>query len=150
MIFLDNLGKGLHPASYPDKESDRSKQLNIKLNDELIKDDFKITFKEKWNKGNDYSISGIEYLNDPFKFCRIDNFIENVVILDKIRAEMNDIEWNRRSMDLYEFFQSSDLKHVDSFYISKIYQFIDTEIREWVRKTTSIDLKKYIYNFLDE
>lgn len=122
----------MHPATYPETKSNVSKQLNAKLNDELTMENFKTVFNENWKSNTDFKSTLVDFMNDPFKFCSVDNFIDNVVILDKIRLEMNGIEWNRRSMDLYEFFQTSDLKHVDTFFINKVYEFIKTEVQSWV------------------
>lgn len=130
--FPVNLGKGLHPASTPETSS-LTKQINIKLNEDLTKDSFRDVFKENWSNSKDFKTESLEFFNDPFKFCSIDNFMENVAALDKIRQEMNEIVWNKRQMDLYEFFQSNDLGNVDSVYIRRIYEFLNNDVRDWVR-----------------
>ncbi|KAK9890876.1 hypothetical protein WA026_012221 [Henosepilachna vigintioctopunctata] len=43
-------------------------------------------------------------------------------------------------MDLYEFFQSLDLKHIDLEYIKVFYDFMKSTVMPWVSKLTGYDL----------
>lgn len=102
------------------------------LRTNLAEDKFMREFKTCYENARPFSCNDVELLDKPFQVCVINNLLENSLLLDDVRGEFNDLEWNKRSMDLYEFFQSADLKHVDSKFIRIVYDFLKTDVRDWV------------------
>lgn len=89
-------------------------------------------FKENWIDVKETEIESVEILTQPFKLCVVNNFLEDADFLLKIREEFNEIDWNQRTLDLYEFFQSSDLQHVELPHIKLLYDFLKTDVMKWV------------------
>lgn len=126
-----NLGSGLQLAEgyLPERESE---QINLMLDNSIRDKNFKSNFRTNWDANTDFKADRVELLNKPFKHCIIDNFIENESELHEIRLAYNNLEWNKRKMDMYEFFQSPDLKHISNPYIKNIHNFFKKEVHKLV------------------
>lgn len=90
-------------------------------------------FRMNWKSDNDFTSKDFELTLNPFKFCTTQNFVSNESILDNIRQEFDDLSWNKLNLDLFEFFRSKDLKNIDSTYLSIMYEFLNTDVLQWVR-----------------
>lgn len=102
------------------------------LNRNVKQRDFIKSFKNKWTENLELNVDTVELFTNPFKFCVVDDFIEDTIVLDEIRKEINEIDWNKRNMDLYEFFQSEDLVGMKDKYIKYLYDFLKRDIKDWV------------------
>ncbi|KAJ8920215.1 hypothetical protein NQ315_011876 [Exocentrus adspersus] len=138
----DIVGYHLMPTCERPMDSQPTKKHRIspELNTALLHSSFKENFKNHWNKNVKLLDESIELIVDPFKVCVVSNFIENVKLLDGIRQEFYELNWNIRNMDLYEFFQSKDLKYLNSEYISSVFNFLKTDVMAWVADLTGLNL----------
>lgn len=75
----------------------------------------------------------MEIIIEPFKLCVIKNFLEPNFVLNEVRNEANRIKWNKRRLDLYEFWQTDDLVNAKEKYLKKVYDFLKTDVMPWVR-----------------
>lgn len=89
-------------------------------------------FQKNFKSDNDFTSKEFDLTLNPFKFCVAQNFVGNESILDNIRQEFDDLNWNKRNLDLFEFFRSKDLKHIDATYLNIIYDFMKTDVLQWV------------------
>lgn len=99
---------------------------------ELTDSKFVSRFKENWVDTKDTEIERVELLREPFKLCVVKDFLQDADFLLKIREEFNEIEWNQRSLDLYEFHQSKDLQHLELPYLKLLYEFLKNDVMKWV------------------
>ncbi|XP_025832945.1 prolyl 3-hydroxylase sudestada1 isoform X2 [Agrilus planipennis] len=116
---------------------------SVNINGDYTNEKFITKFKEHWNNSKPFLFNNSELIVKPFKVTILPNFIEDNFLLTKIREEFNEIEWHKRNMDLYEFLQSSDLKHLGSSkYISIFYKFLEEIAMKWISDITGLELVK--------
>lgn len=79
--------------------------------------------------------------NNPFElailqsFIQNDDFVENLV--DEISTQVN---FTRKCMDLYEFYQSTDLANMDTPYLMYFYKFLTEICLPWMKNITQLEL----------
>ncbi|RZC32276.1 prolyl 3-hydroxylase sudestada1, partial [Asbolus verrucosus] len=113
----------------PEENPNKKIKLSPEIRSDLLNSSFKNDFQNAWNENKEISSDGAEVIVDPFKVCVINKFLENHTFLNDLRQEFNDIDWNLRSMDLYEFFQSLDLKHLSEHYaINSVYKLLQNDV----------------------
>uniref|UniRef100_A0A6P7FK15 Prolyl 3-hydroxylase sudestada1 n=1 Tax=Diabrotica virgifera virgifera TaxID=50390 RepID=A0A6P7FK15_DIAVI len=124
----------------PDKIPQKKLKISAEIHKNLVRADFFNDLKDHWSKDEKLSSPDVEIITEPFKVCVINKFIDNEDVLDNVRQEFNELDWNMRNMDLYEFFQSKDLKYLSSDYINAIFNFLKEEAMEWVANLTGYSL----------
>lgn len=125
----------------PDEMPSKKQKWSVELRLDLSDPDYKAQFREKWDRKMEFTSNNTELMAKPFQACVVDNFLAMPDFLNQIREEFNDIQWKTRIMDLYEFFQSQDLKHLTNFEaLSAFYNFLQTDVMQWVRDLTGADL----------
>ncbi|XP_050499772.1 prolyl 3-hydroxylase OGFOD1 isoform X1 [Diabrotica virgifera virgifera] len=136
------IGYHLMPTCSRDPDTIPQKKLKIsaEIHKNLVRADFFNDLKDHWSKDEKLSSPDVEIITEPFKVCVINKFINNEDVLDNVRQEFNELDWNMRNMDLYEFFQSKDLKYLSSDYINAIFNFLKGEAMEWVANLTGYSL----------
>lgn len=129
-FFLDHL----MPTCEPEPSLRTPKQLKLapELRPSLTDLSFMSQFKNCYDSREKYVKNNLELIQKPFQVCVVKNFLENKKLLEDVREELNDLVWHKRSLDLYEFFQSPDLKNVDFKFVGIMYEFIKTEVKDWV------------------
>lgn len=124
----------------PDLNPSKKQKVTFDINKELLDIKFVTEFQDKWQNNTKFLKKNVELLNDPFKLCIVNNFIENVDLLSNLREEMYELDWNNRNMDLYEFYQSKDLKYLLNYkYLQLIYTFLKTNVIKWVSELCHIE-----------
>ncbi|KAK5645035.1 hypothetical protein RI129_006335 [Pyrocoelia pectoralis] len=113
---------------------------SLSIRDDLTAIKFVENFHYNWVNSNGLSTDDVEIVKDPFKVCVVNNLLDDQAILNEIRDEFNEMPLNKRSLDLYEFFQSKDLKDVSSYYVSCMYEFLKGEVKNWVQRLTKMNL----------
>lgn len=115
---------------------------DLTLNAELLSDTFVSAFHKNWHTN---AVMNIEkptvYLHQhPFKICVIQEFLSNANLLKSIVDEMQMIEWQRKQMDLYEFYQSADLCGTTLPYLNQFYNLLKLHILPWMERLSGIRL----------
>lgn len=130
LVILDHSNEVMFPivTAPPEKKS----KLCLEINKEFNENDFIKEFQENWNKDQSMITKDVELCIDPFKLCILQNFVSDHVFLNELRLHFNEIAWNKRNLDLYEFYQSKSLKSTDSEYLKTIYDFLNDDVRQWV------------------
>lgn len=122
-----------HCATAADVVCDEKPVENVpSLRCELTDSKFMSRFKENWVDTKESEIERVELLKEPFQFCVVKDFLQDAEFLSKIREEFNEIEWNQRSLDLYEFHQSKDLQYLELPYLKLLYEFLKNDVMKWV------------------
>nr|XP_023022848.1 prolyl 3-hydroxylase sudestada1 [Leptinotarsa decemlineata] len=119
------------PDGRPVKKQKVTPEITKTLLDEL---------KKCWSCNKNLQNNHFELIVEPFKVCVINNLIENSHLLDDIRNEFYELDWNTRNMDLYEFFQSKDLKYLTSEHIRNMFDFLKGDLMQWVMNITGLNL----------
>lgn len=125
-------------ASDPIAQNKRVK-LQPSLQAELTEPPFVEELRRIWNRNSPISYKNLEVITSPFKVCVVRRLLENEALLDDIRRQLYETNFNVRNMDLYEFFQSKDLKHLISIdSIKAVYDFLETDLMKWVSRASSV------------
>lgn len=101
-----------------------------------------LNIQTNWENQNAFNDAGIEIITDPWRACVVSDFLQNPTILNDLRQDFNDVKWHRRTLDLYEFFQSDDLEKVNLQHVKKIYDFICGDLKSWVATITGLELSE--------
>lgn len=114
----------------PDFQPKKRIKLHPNFNPKLITSDL----QKKWDLNQPFTSKDFELITTPFKVGVVKNLIENTEFLDELRKQLYEVYFNLRSMDLYEFFQSKDLKYLtDLETVGIIYDFLKNDLKTWVR-----------------
>lgn len=132
----------LLPWTEVDTENEKNEGIKISLNDLLIKNDFINNFADSFKKKKSMKADNAQLLNDPFQIAVIKHLLKDPELIPKLVEEIESIEWNKKQMDLYEFYQSTDLVNVKSPYISSFYNFITNDMKDWMEKLTGMKIQK--------
>lgn len=99
-------------------------------------------FTEHFAKNNSMKAEGTKLMNQPFQVAVLDNFLAEKTIIPNLITEMETMEWTRKQMDLYEFYQTTDLANVTSEHLAKFYNLLNTDVRSWMEKITEMKFQK--------
>lgn len=116
----------------PEQHLIKKQKLSFEINPELLSSSFIKNFKSNWKQNLSLSNKSIEVVVDPFKVCILQDFLCNKDLLNEIRQEIYELDFNQRNMDLYEFFQSKDLKYLNSNHLSHFYDFLTKDVMHLV------------------
>lgn len=116
------------PGHHPHKKQ----RISLEMNSQLLDSGFLNNFKHTWKQNVPSLNKSLEVIVDPFKVCVIQNFLHNNDLVNDIRQEFYELDFNQRNMDLYEFFQSKDLKYLNSTYLRNFYEFLKNDVMNWV------------------
>lgn len=94
--------------------------------------------KRAWkNKQSLFDVSKkYEILVKPFQIGIVQDFLEDEKIIFNLIKEINEIEWKRLHMDMYEFYQTTDLFNVNSLYLAQFYKYLQDMIMPYLQKIT--------------
>nr|CAH7729214.1 unnamed protein product [Callosobruchus chinensis] len=136
------IGRHLMPTCDRDPELHPKKKIRIapEISRKLTSKDFMDSIKQNWLKNTNLVNESVELVVDPFKVCILKNFIDNCNFLDEVRREFYELDWNSRNMDLYEFFQSKDLKYLNSEYLKSVFDFLKSDVLKLVEELTGFNL----------
>ncbi|CAH0555517.1 unnamed protein product [Brassicogethes aeneus] len=138
----DLIGRHLMPtcSRNPNESPKKRLKLSVEANKKFTRTEFISKFKDHWVKNTAIKTDGFELITEPFKVCVFSNFIENGDVLNDVRQEFYELDWNNRNMDLYEFFQSKDLKYLNSEHIKNVYNFLKNDALKLVSDLTGFEL----------
>lgn len=119
-------------ARDPEFQSSKRQKFCLEMNTDLLESSFVNNLKDKWKQGISLANKGLELIVDPFKVCVIQDFLQNKELTNDIRQEFYEQDYNQRHMDLYEFFQSKDLKYLNSEHLKNMYEFLQKDVMKWV------------------
>lgn len=131
-------------SSWTEEESkDRSKKLLKKgMSSELTEFNLVESFTKNFTSKKSFQGLNVQLLNDPFQVTIIDHFLADESQIPKLITEMESIEWTRKQMDLYEFYQTTDLANVCSPQLAEFYKFLNNDVLNWMQQLTGMKFKK--------
>uniref|UniRef100_A0A182NLH8 uS12 prolyl 3-hydroxylase n=1 Tax=Anopheles dirus TaxID=7168 RepID=A0A182NLH8_9DIPT len=132
------------PAPKRSKRGEDSNTELVSINGRFFDDEFRERFKEAWQSkasicGNDYELK-----RDPFQLAVFQNFLQEdgkrAEATKRLEAEFSTIEWKRKQMDLYEFYQTDDLCSLERDYLQAFYTVLKEQMMPLVEELTGIKL----------
>lgn len=122
-----------------DEQDLKQRKLSCEINESLKQSHLLSELKEHFDNSKSYSNDVIDLLQSPFQVGVIKNLLQDPSFLNVIREEFNAINWNKRNMDLYELFQSEDLSKSVFKQIKVVYDFLKTDVMNFVSKITGFE-----------
>uniref|UniRef100_A0AAR2M2P1 Prolyl 4-hydroxylase alpha subunit domain-containing protein n=1 Tax=Pygocentrus nattereri TaxID=42514 RepID=A0AAR2M2P1_PYGNA len=111
--------------------------MNPDIEDAVVRS----ALSEAWKEKTSYSHGGVELDCDPFRHCRIQNFIHSQGFAQNLRDELLQLSFHNKSNDLYKFKQSEDLKRRKEHHISQMRSLIFVQFRSWLAEVLGVDLE---------
>lgn len=105
---------------------------------------FQEEFKKHWDSQSDCKNTNLEVISKPFRVCRISNFIKEKKFLKNLINELKQLNYERQSLDLYQFSRSDDLSDAPSNHIQTLYKSFQTDLALWMERNTDIKLNTNI------
>lgn len=112
------------------------------MNANYLSKEFLETFGSHWNEHKASSGDAYELHNSPFQLATLKDFLtDKDPLLQMLVHEMTKISFDRRQMDLYEFYQTSDLVNVKTLpALQMFYNYLKETVMPWMEKLTGIKL----------
>lgn len=111
----------------------RSSSVDIKLNQDFKSEEVEREFLSCWSNERPFTAQNITLVNEPFQICVLDNFFSDADAIDGIVDDMYTSDWFRKTMDLYEFYRTADLKEFSwQRNIKAVYEMLTDEVMKWV------------------
>jgi Rps23 Pro-64 3,4-dihydroxylase Tpa1-like proline 4-hydroxylase len=119
-----------------------SSACEIALNEALQSEEFMKDFTRSFSQKKPMKLKKMKLLNEPFQAAVVKNFLSNESVVAKLVEEIEQLDWTRKQMDLYEFYQTADLANISSPYLSKFYNFINDNVRCWMENLTGMKFQR--------
>lgn len=130
------------------------KSSNPRLSQSLCRQGVLDEFHQHFTARSKFKIDNVRLYKRPFQVATIDNFVENSSIVKSLVREMEQMQWTRKQMDLYEFYQTTDLANVTLPNLTSFYEFLKNEVRCYLQHVTGMKFQRVsascsMYNFGD-
>uniref|UniRef100_A0A8D8BH31 uS12 prolyl 3-hydroxylase n=1 Tax=Culex pipiens TaxID=7175 RepID=A0A8D8BH31_CULPI len=117
---------------------------NIAINGRYQEVKFRKQFAEKWSRKEPIRGAGYELKNEPFQLGVLENFLredaDQVEVTRELEREFSEMEWRRKQMDLYEFYQTTDLCSVRKEFLAGFYRNLREKVMPLMQQLTGIKL----------
>lgn len=97
-----------------------------------------------WSQKAQYSHGDLELDCHPFPHCIIRNFVSEEIFVDNLQKELQELNFNEKSNDLYKFKQSDDLKVRDEPHIQGIRSMLFQQFRPWLEGMLGVELESTV------
>ncbi|XP_063977966.1 prolyl 3-hydroxylase OGFOD1-like [Diachasmimorpha longicaudata] len=125
-------------------EPKRKKLKSSILSDTISTEDFQSLFRTHWQTPTALEAPNLEVITNPFRVCKISNFLSSQDYLGELIDELLYLETTRPETDLYSFEQTEDLANVDTGKIAQLHELFRNELRHWMQTNTGIELNTKI------
>ncbi|XP_065076376.1 prolyl 3-hydroxylase sudestada1-like isoform X3 [Ochlerotatus camptorhynchus] len=140
---------GFKRAAEDEPEISRNKiqkldQPSVAISGKYLEEDFREQFNQSWSKnealrGNDYQLK-----SDPFQVAILQGFLEEnekeCEVTRELEREFTEMDWKRKQMDLYEFYQTMDLCAVTKKFLAGFYKNLKEKVLPMMQELTGIRL----------
>lgn len=113
-----------------------------KLTYYLTQQNFIKGFSQNFARQKPFDAINVQLSNKPFQIAVIDKFFTDETMIPKLITEMESMEWTRKQMDLYEFYQTTDIANINTHHLEQFYKFLNTNVRNWMEELTGMKFQK--------
>lgn len=128
--------------AYDEPKSKKFKRSVI--TEHMYSTEFQELFFKHWHNCTAVKTENLEIIPEPFRVCKISNFLKGDELMEEIKNELLDVKSRRNCIDLYQFEQTNDLANVDSNNLNVLFETFQTDLISWMERNTKIDLNKTI------
>ncbi|XP_034659992.1 prolyl 3-hydroxylase sudestada1-like isoform X1 [Drosophila subobscura] len=85
--------------------------------------------------------TGAQVFGDPFQICLLPGLLAEGTSKALVSEIIDKVTWSRKQMDLYEFYQSTDLSNMPRCrLLTNFLQVLRKQVRPWLEKVTNLKL----------
>ncbi|KRF78709.1 prolyl 3-hydroxylase sudestada1 isoform X1 [Drosophila virilis] len=85
--------------------------------------------------------TGAQIWGEPFQICLLPDLLERNNPPALVHEMINKVHWSRKQMDLYEFYQSTDLSNMlECRLLANFLQVLRKQVRPWLEEITNLKL----------
>uniref|UniRef100_A0A182JXQ6 uS12 prolyl 3-hydroxylase n=1 Tax=Anopheles christyi TaxID=43041 RepID=A0A182JXQ6_9DIPT len=132
------------PASKRTKRGDDRNTELVSINGCFFDDDFRERFKTAWQRRESSTGCNYELKQEPFQLAVLQNFLQEdpkcADATKRLEKEFSTVDWKRKQMDLYEFYQTNDLCSLKRDYLQAFYTVLKEQMMPLVEELTGIKL----------
>ncbi|XP_075148143.1 prolyl 3-hydroxylase sud1 isoform X1 [Haematobia irritans] len=127
-------------------QSREPQTIDLSLRQCYTSEEYATKLQKQWfsEQFDDYKdgTTNVEVYTDPFQICLLPGLLENKDSCKLLMEEMvKKVHWSRKQMDLYEFYQSTDLSNmVECRFLANFLQMLRRSVRPWLEKVTNLKL----------
>ncbi|XP_034950365.1 prolyl 3-hydroxylase OGFOD1 [Chelonus insularis] len=114
------------------------------LSDHVESQEFQEIFRKHWLNQMSIKTKNLEIIVEPFRVCKISNFIRSESFMDDLKSELSEVQSKRLTMDLYQFEQTNDLANYCTDNIGIFHETFKTTMVTWMENNTNIELSSTI------
>lgn len=120
------------------------KDVDLTLNATYLQKDITKWLQTAWTKETKSikeETTGAQIYGDPFQICLLPGLLKDGATDALVQEIIDKVHWSRKQMDLYEFYQSTDLSNMpDCRLLSNFLQFLRKQVRPWLEEVTNLKL----------
>ncbi|XP_055614004.1 prolyl 3-hydroxylase sudestada1, partial [Uranotaenia lowii] len=136
------------PALDIQEEASRSKLQKLEelvtINCSYREQSFRGQFSKAWAGSESLGKDNFLLKNEPFQLAVLQKFLhedeQEALVTKALEQEFSDMEWKRKQMDLYEFYQTTDLCAVQKKYLSAFYKNLNERVLPMMMELTGMEL----------
>lgn len=129
-------------ARTEDESLESSSPATPSLTIDLTQQTFINEFTKNFSKKSSLKTPNVNLMNEPFQVATINKFLKNKSLIPKLVEEIESMEWTRKQMDLYEFYQTTDLANIQTSCLAQFYSFLNTDVKKWMQQLTGMKFAK--------
>ncbi|XP_058467311.1 prolyl 3-hydroxylase sudestada1-like isoform X3 [Malaya genurostris] len=116
----------------------------VSINRRYLTDEFRLQFSQSWSRLESLRGSCYELKSYPFQLAVLRNFLseneQEADLTKQFEHEFSLLEWKRKQMDLYEFYQTMDLSGIQTPLLAGFYNMLKQKLLPLMQKLTGISL----------
>ncbi|XP_068156233.1 prolyl 3-hydroxylase sudestada1-like isoform X2 [Drosophila tropicalis] len=128
----------------PQKKLSRLSGTELELNSTYQSTELTEWLHAKWSgkSGNaTEDTTGAQIYAEPFQICLLPGMLAPGSSKTLVDEMIKKVQWSRKQMDLYEFYQSTDLSNMpECRLLTNFLQVLRKQVRPWLEKVTNLKL----------
>lgn len=118
------------------------KSTTPKISEELLDQSFIDRFAKSFATKRACKSINAHLISSPFQVTTVENFLADKSYITKLVTEIEPLEWARKQMDLYEFYQTTDIANIQTRHLAQFYKFLSTDVKSWMELLTGMKFQK--------
>jgi prolyl 3-hydroxylase /prolyl 3,4-dihydroxylase len=123
-------------------DNEKTHSSSVALNQVLSQRNFIQNFGQSFSRNTSLKSTNCKLTNDPFLVTVVDDFLAEKSMIPNLVTEMESLDWTRKQMDLYEFYQTTDLANIQSQHLAQFFNFLNTDVKNWMQQLTGMKFQK--------
>ncbi|XP_055523533.1 prolyl 3-hydroxylase sudestada1-like isoform X3 [Wyeomyia smithii] len=127
-----------------DRHKLRRLEESVTINPVYVDEEFKSRFSQSWTRNEFLQGEDFELKNRPFPLAVLQRFLDeneqSANITKQLEREFSVMDWKRKQMDLYEFYQTVDLCGVQQPTLARFYRLLKEKVLPLIQEITGIQL----------